>query len=359
MSIVNPDLHYALVANRIAFSNEIKNDFDDFTLIPDTLTTISSRKEVNPHIKIGNKEFLPLMTAPMDTVVDLDNLSFFHENKILVCLPRTQNCYSTHEPIFPSISLNDAYVLLNEEPNPDESYFCIDMANGHMETLFKTVKELADKRPDIKLIVGNIANPQTYNLFASLDNVWGVRVGIGGGGACTTSANVAVHYPMASLIEECYRIKSSHNHNTKIIADGGMRKYSDIIKALALGADIVMIGSLFNKTLQSCSTTYLWKTIPVSGSVEKWLFNKKFKLYKKFRGMSTKEVQKDWGKKKLTTSEGIVKWNEVIYDLPKWSENFEDYLKSAMSYTSSYNLEEFKDSLKVVISTNAFRRFDK
>lgn len=359
MSILNPDLHYALVGNRIAFSTEIKNDFDDFTLVPDTLTTISSRKQVNPYIKIGNREFLPLMTAPMDTVVDVDNLNFFHENKILVCLPRTQNCYSTHEPIFPSISLNDAYTLLNEEPNTDESYLCIDMANGHMDTLFKTVKELADKRPDIRLIVGNIANPQTYNLFASLDNVWGVRVGIGGGGACTTSANVAVHYPMASLIEECYRIKSSHNHNAKIIADGGMRKYSDIIKALALGADIVMIGSLFNKTLQSCSTTYLWKTFPVSGDVEKWLFNKKFTLYKKFRGMSTKEVQKDWGKKKLTTSEGIVKWNEVMYDLPKWSENLEDYLKSAMSYTSSHNLEEFKDSLKVVISSNAYRRFDK
>lgn len=176
---------------------------------------------------------------------------------------------------------------------------------------------------------------------------------------CTTSANVAVHYPMGSLIEECYLIKKEGDYETKIIADGGMRKYSDIIKALALGADIVMIGSLFNKTLQSCSTTYLWKTFQVSGDLEKWLFDNKFSLYKKFRGMSTKEVQKSWGKKKLTTSEGIVKWNEVLYDLPKWVENLQDYLKSAMSYTSSIDLEEFKECEKIVISASAYRRFNK
>jgi len=359
MSIINPDLHYALIGDNPVFSKEIKNDFDDFTLVPETISSVNSRKEVNAFIMINGEKFLPLMTAPMDTVINEENLDIFEKNKIITCLPRGENMYSYQENVFPSISLDDAKQLLTEECHEYTSYYCIDMANGHMEMLYDVVKELSDKRPDIKLIVGNIANPKTYNVFATFENVWGIRVGIGGGGACTTSANVAVHYPMASLIEECYRIKVYHNHDAKIIADGGMRKYSDIIKALALGADIVMIGSLFNKTLQSCSTTYLWKTFKVSGDLEKWLFTNKFNLYKKFRGMSTKEVQKDWGKKKLTTSEGIVKWNEVLYDLPKWVENFEDYLKSAMSYTSSTNLIDFKDSKKVLISASAYRRFSK
>lgn len=359
MSIINYELHQEMVGEKQTFSKEIKHDFDDFTLIPETLTNISSRKEVDPFIDLDGEKFLPLMTAPMDTVIDEKNIEIFQRNKILICLPRGENMYSYSNSIFPSISLDESRHLLEDYIHDYESYFCIDMANGHMTKLYDTVKELSIKRPDVKLIVGNIANPSTYKLFAELPNVWGVRVGIGGGGACTTSANVAVHYPMASLIQECYDIKKLYGYDAKIIADGGMRKYSDIIKALALGADIVMIGSLFNKTLQSCSTTYLWKTFKVSGEVEKWLFDNKFNLYKKFRGMSTKEVQKSWGKSKLTTSEGIVKWNEVLYDLPKWVENFEDYLKSAMSYTSSINLCEFKDSQKVVISASAYRRFSK
>lgn len=359
MSIINPELHYKFLSEPMTFTKELKYDFDDITLVPEIISKVNSRKEVNPFIEISGEKFLPLMTAPMDTVVNEENMEIFQKNRIITCLPRGENIYSHYETVFPSISLEDAKLLLDDNIHNHESYYCIDMANGHMDMLIQVVRELSDKRPDIKLIVGNIANPNTYKVFAELPNVWGVRVGVGGGGACTTSANVAVHYPMGSLIEECYLIKKEGDYETKIIADGGMRKYSDIIKALALGADIVMIGSLFNKTLQSCSTTYLWKTFQVSGDLEKWLFDNKFSLYKKFRGMSTKEVQKSWGKKKLTTSEGIVKWNEVLYDLPKWTENLQDYLKSAMSYTSSINLEEFKESEKIVISASAYRRFNK
>lgn len=338
---------------------ERKLDFDDITFFPELLSSISSRSEVNPHIKIKEGcKFLPLMTAPMDTVVDYDNMDYFLNNKILICLPRGLNVHSHDESVFISISLDEAKQLLNDDPNHLISYYCIDVANGHMRDLYDTVKLLIEKRPDIKLIVGNIANPLTYKIYAEL-GVWGVRAGIGGGGSCTTSANISVHYPMASLIDEIYTIKKENQYTTKIIADGGMRKYSDITTALSLGADIVMIGSLFNKSLQSCSNSYLWKIFKVSGRIEKWLFNHKFSLYKKFRGMSTKEVQKSWGKKKLTTSEGIVKWNKVLYDIPKWVDNFEHYLRSAMSYTSSYELDQFKESNKIEISTNAYRRFHK
>jgi hypothetical protein len=360
MDIQNWESQIEFFTTKENFSfNSAKFDFDDITIVPEMLSKIHSRKEVKPFLEIGDKNYLPLMTSPMDTVVDIHNLHYFEENKILICLPRGTNVHSYYEYVFPSISLEDAEHLLEHEPEDKISYFCIDMANGHMAKLYDVVKDLNVKRPDVKFIVGNIANPKSFRLFGLLSNVWGVRVGIGGGGACTTSANVAVHYPMGSLISECYQIKMENFLTTKIIADGGMRKYSDIIKALALGSDIVMIGSLFNKMLQSCSPTYLWKTFKVTGKMERWLFNNKFSLYKKFRGMSTKEVQKEWGKKKLTTSEGVVKWNELLYDLPKWVNNLEDYLRSAMSYTSSSNLKEFKHSEKIVISASAYRRFSK
>jgi len=75
--------------------------------------------------------------------------------------------------------------------------------------------------------------------------------------------------------------------------------------------------------------------------------------------MSTKEVQKKWGGKNLTTSEGIVKYNQVEYTLGSWIDNFKDYLKSAMSYTNSLTLEEFKDSEFIFITENALKRFNK
>ena len=75
--------------------------------------------------------------------------------------------------------------------------------------------------------------------------------------------------------------------------------------------------------------------------------------------MSTKEVQKSWGKTYLKTSEGIVKTNKINYSLSQWTENFESYLKSAMSYTDSMTLEEFKKSDYIFITQNALNRFNK
>jgi hypothetical protein len=78
------------------------------------------------------------------------------------------------------------------------------------------------------------------------------------------------------------------------------------------------------------------------------------------RGMSTKEVQKSWNKKELKTGEGITKYNKVEYTLDGWSENFIDYLKSAMSYTDSKTIEEFIGEVQwIQISQNSFMRFNK
>lgn len=184
MSIINPELHYKFLSEPMTFTKEVKYDFDDITLVPETISKVNSRKEVDPFIEISGEKFLPLMTAPMDTVVNEENMEIFQNNRIITCLPRGENIYSHYETVFPSISLDDAKLLLDDNIHNHESYYCIDMANGHMDMLIQVVRELSDKRPDIKLIVGNIANPNTYKVFAELPNVWGVRVGVGGGGAC-------------------------------------------------------------------------------------------------------------------------------------------------------------------------------
>jgi hypothetical protein len=123
-----------------------------------------------------------------------------------------------------------------------------------------------------------------------------------------------------------------------------------------------MIGSIFNKSLESCGDTYLFNKIKINqySNFAKFLFSKKFKLTKKFRGMSTKEVQKKWGKEIIKTSEGVVKKQEVQHTLQQWTNNFEDYLRTAMSYTNSKNLDNFIGQVEIIkISDKAYNRFNK
>jgi glutamate synthase domain-containing protein 2 len=172
--------------------------------------------------------------------------------------------------------------------------------------------------------------------------------------------HTAVGYPMASLIKECYEMSTRLSTPAKIVADGGMKTYSDIIKALALGADYVMVGSLFNKAIDSCGDNYLWNKIKVNKKIAKWAYDFGIPVYKKFRGMSTKEVQKKWGRKELVTSEGVVRKRKVEYTLTKWVDNFESYLRSAMSYTNSSNLQLFIGHVEIIqITDNAYNRFKK
>lgn len=176
---------------------------------------------------------------------------------------------------------------------------------------------------------------------------------------CLTTQQTGVGYPMASLISECKEMARTMENPAMIVADGGMKDYSDIIKALALGADYVMLGSILNKALESSGQNYFYK-IPVSKKLAKYLYGKGFKITKKFRGMSTKEAQKSLGSTKLKTSEGVVRYRPVEYTLTQWVTNFESYLKSAMSYTNSPTLEDFKGNVNYnKISDNAYKRFKK
>jgi IMP dehydrogenase/GMP reductase len=294
----------------------------------------------------------------MDTVIDLNNSIHFKQLGFEICYPRNIEPYYSG---FKSISL-DEFEKMVESKCSVLPKILVDIANGHMEKLYNLSKKFMEQYPYGELMIGNIANPKTYEKFAEI-GVKYVRVGIGGGSGCLTSANTGVHYPMASLIKECSDIKKQWGYETKIVADGGFRNYDDIIKALALGADYVMLGGVLNKTLESCSDTLLFGKFKLSKETSykvwnKFPFMRKY-LYKEFRGMSTKAVQRKWGKLKLTTSEGVHRMNKVEYTLEGWTENFKDYLKSAMSYTNSKSLKSFKESEFVFITENALNRYNK
>jgi IMP dehydrogenase/GMP reductase len=332
-----------------------KFDFKDITLVPETLSSISSRSEIDIFTDEGK---LPLMVSPMDTVIDLNNHMRFKLLGFEICYPRNVKSYRSG---FSSVSLEEFEKIIETKCSVIPKIL-VDIANGHMEKLYSLSKKFMEQYPYGELMIGNIANPKTYEKFAEI-GVKYIRVGIGGGSGCLTSANTGVHYPMASLIKECYEIKKQWGYETKIVADGGFRNYDDIIKALALGADYVMLGGVLNKTLESCSDTLLFGKFKLSKETANKIWNKfpfmRRYFYKEFRGMSTKAVQKKWGKLKLTTSEGVHRMNKVEYTLSGWTENFKDYLKSAMSYTNSKNLNSFKESDFVFITENALNRYNK
>jgi IMP dehydrogenase/GMP reductase len=349
-------------------------DFDDILIEPEMHTGILSRKKVDV---FDEKQMLPLFTAPMDTVISMDNCDFFNYERIYGIIPRKLNYeltdISKDYKMWFSYGLDDfKRLFIDNKANiglGEKAYALIDIANGHM----KIVKELVEQSKEIYgrslvIMVGNCANPLTYLSLAQAGADY-VRMGIGNGAGCLTTVQTGVGYPMASLIHETAKIQQERNLHTKIVADGGFKKYADIIKALALGADYVMLGSILNKSLESTGETFeenvkheTWtepgeKVDQYSKDVfNQFLSGKKY--FKKFRGMSTKEVQKSLGKTDLKTSEGISKMQPVEYTLNGWTENFKDYLKSAMSYTDCLTLGEFIGKVKFnKITKNSMERY--
>jgi IMP dehydrogenase/GMP reductase len=338
-------------------NNDLKFDFNDILICPSVITNIESRSHINVFYPDGN---LPLITAPMDTVILEKNEHVFIENNIIPCLPRGEKAGPRS---IESFSLNEMLNKFKSKELKKHRGYLIDTANGHIKKLKDVTRmiknELGD---DIWLMIGNIANPKSYAELSEA-GADAIRIGIGNGGGCLTTQQTGVGYPMASLIKECYIESLSLNNPAKIVADGGMKDYSDVIKALALGADFVMMGSIFNKAIESSGKNVHYSNAGETElSLEEALdlFNSGRPVFKSFRGMSTKEVQRKWGRINLKTSEGIVDTREAQYTLSSWVENFKHYLRSAMSYTNSSDLNEFiGETHTIMITKNSLDRFKK
>jgi len=354
----------------------LKFDFDDILISPAVISHIDSRKTVNI---LDENGMLPLFTAPMDTVVELDHRKIFAENHIYPMIPRTQtksfsaeDCIRINDWVALSLDQFEKIFLAGTPVKPvNEIHICIDIANGHMQRLMAAVIRAREKYDGhLVLMVGNVANPQTFIELSKAGADY-VRVGIGNGSGCSTSVHTGIGYPLASLVHDINCEKEHHSISyAKVVADGGIKKYADIIKVLALGADYVMCGGIFNKALESAGNTYAANkkfegyTVP-GDQVNQYsdevrtAFKMGSLFYKKFRGMSTKEVQAHLGNE-LRSSEGVTRMIQVEYTISGWVENFRDYLSSAMSYTDSKDLACFIGKPHWnLITQNSLNRFNK
>ena len=353
----------------------------DITLVPAAVSEISSRSQCNPHA--DDFGMLPLFVAPMSSVIDDKNWRIFHDHKINTIIPRnidleTRLKLSHNQLTFVAFSLNEFETYFCKEISY-KAHVLIDVANGHMKKLIDLCKKAKEINGDNLIIMtGNVANPETYIEYAHAGIDY-CRMSIGSGSQCTT-ANTGIFYSMASLLIETNRYKESvkawFNHPDcpyksvpKIIADGGFNTFGDIIKALALGADYVMCGKIFAKSVEGCGEIKmrikpLDYDILKDGPFNEWIRTQDIseirflECYREYYGMSTKRAQREFGKEGTKTEEGIQSYIKIEYYLSDWVCRFIDYLCSAMSYTNSFNLSDFIGKVEYqILSPTAIRTF--
>ena len=223
----------------------------------------------------------------------------------------------------------------------------IDTAHGHTKGVVGVLKKIKKNFPNLDIIVGNIATAEAakYLVKAGAD---AVKVGIGPGSICTTRVIAGVGFPqLSAIIEVSTALKGS---GIPVIADGGIRYTGDISKAIAAGADCVMLGSLIAGTEESPGETIIYE-------------GRKFKTY---RGMGSVEAMKQGSKdryfqdveddlKKLVP-EGIVGRVPYKGDLDESIHQFIGGLRAGMGYCGSKNIETLKETGQFVTITSAGMR---
>ncbi|MGJ5641238.1 IMP dehydrogenase [Formosa sp. S-31] len=215
----------------------------------------------------------------------------------------------------------------------------IDTAHGHTKGVVNVLKEVKKKFPDLDVVVGNIATAEAakYLVEAGAD---AVKVGIGPGSICTTRVVAGVGFPQFSaVLEVAAAIKGT---GVPVIADGGIRYTGDIPKAIAAGADTVMLGSLLAGTKESPGETIIYEG----------------RKYKSYRGMGSVEAMKQGSKdryfqdveddiKKLVP-EGIVGRVDYKGDLFESIHQFIGGLRAGMGYCGAKDIETLKENGRFV-----------
>jgi len=222
------------------------------------------------------------------------------------------------------------------------SVVVLDIAHGHAEHAIEGVRRLKAEAPHVQVIAGNIATARGALDLAEA-GADAIKVGVGPGGVCTTRLVAGVGVPQLTAVSEAVNADCS----VPIIADGGIRTSGDIAKALAVGADSVMIGSMFAGTKEA------------PGEVEQTDRG----LFKRVRGMASREAAEQraarsgeqlddeyFEHRAAEGVEGLVPYRGSVELLLN---ELMAGLKSSMSYSNSASLEEFRAQAKMVRITGA------
>jgi IMP dehydrogenase len=219
----------------------------------------------------------------------------------------------------------------------------VDTAHGHSKNVIDMIKAIKKEYPDIDLIAGNIATSDaaTDLIKAGAD---AIKVGMGPGSICTTRVIAGIGVPQITAIMDCYEV--AKKYNVPIIADGGVKFSGDISKAIAAGADCVMIGSLFAGTDESPGETIIYQG----------------RSFKSYRGMGSEGAMGEVkgsadryfqeGEKKFVPEgvEGRVPYKGVLADTIF---QLVGGLRAGMGYCGVATIEELKRDTQFIKITGA------
>jgi IMP dehydrogenase len=312
--------------------------YDDISLIPTEVSRIKSRTEASTNCKfLGIDLGVPIVSSPMDTVTGLEMVDELNQ---LGCLGILNRFDSSLDSILKgngdskkikaisvalTISTNDVEKLV------ERGYIiCIDTANANNKEVLRKTEEIK-KKFDVRIIIGNIAHGGSLKQLedAGAD---AVRVGIGSGSVCSTSIQTGIGIGQVSSLLDVLFSREKSKLKISIIADGGIKGAGDIAKAIALGADAVMLGRMLSGTKETPG-----EVIKYSGQ-----------LWKKYRGSASfgVKMRNEYieGEETMVGYKGTVK--NVI-------DSISDGLRSSMSYMNCFTLDELRKTETFAVLSNS------
>lgn len=324
--------------------------FDDVLLQPQ-VSSVKSRKDIDLSQKFSNHTLkLPFMSANMSSVTEEKMAEKMYE---LGCLPAIHRYmpkerqlsfykrqFGLNRPFVVPLGLGEEYrYFVSELAEEFSNYpiYLIDVAHGGMKAVGEFVEWIKKTAYMPFVIAGNVCNYETA-LYLAQSGADAVKCGVGNGASCITRSVAGCGNPSLTAIMDCVRIKEKYP-NVKLIADGGIRKPADCVKALAAGADLIMIGSMFAGCDESPGDV-----VELSG-----------KKYKDYWGMASEKQMKLIGKENTTAEgvEGLVPYKGPVSSVIS---ELEGGLRSGFSYLGVQNIKELHEAQigYVKISHNGF-----
>jgi len=322
--------------------------YDDVLLVPQ-YSDIRSRAEIDISSRLDENLALqvPIISAPMDTISEVD-MAIAMANQGAAAVIHRYNTVEEQATMIASIGealKDEKYQLVGGAVGisgdflkratilrrAGAKFICVDVAHGHHILMKEALHTLrATLGNEFHIMAGNVATLAAINDLAD----WGansVRCNIGGGSICST--RVQTGHGMAGLqtIMDCAKT----DRDVKIIADGGIKTSGDIVKALAAGADLVMVGSL----LAGANET--------PGEI---ITSKKGERWKIYRGMASKEAQRDW-RGKYSSLEGVSTTVPLRGSVTDILEDLSRGIRSGFSYSGARTLEEMQARSQFVRQT--------
>jgi len=322
--------------------------YDDIQLVPD-FSKIVSRKFIylNTMVSKNHRIDIPLVASPMDTVCEFQMAKKMAQLGGVGCIHRflskdeQSQMISDLRTYFDQNFINlptMAAIGVGEEGKERANALAkagvdiliVDVAHGHHENVIRMIDWLKRKHPKIDVIGGNIA---TASGAIDLEEAGadGLRVGIGGGSLCTTRVKTGFGIPNVTCLEDISKVAK-----TPIMADGGIKTSGDIAKALAVGAQCVMVGSLIAGTDESPG-----KILETPSG-----------LYKRYRGSASLETKTTHGQEQRNV-EGESTTSPYKGGVKFVIEGLLDGVRSALSYAGAGSLEEYHPEYVQVTNSGA------